>query len=123
MSTILIVDDEPAIAMILERILSTKYNVITAVTVDEALKDHLFDIALVDVMMPKMTGPELVRELKKKRPSTKFLFMSGAVGVQLPRPCCIVEKPFSLTTITEAVDNIDAVLQGVKKIPGIIRLE
>lgn len=123
MATILIVDDEPAIATLLERSLSNTHNVITAVKAEDALKDHFFDIAIVDVMMPEMNGPDLVKKLRVRHPHMKLLFMSGAVSVPLPRPCCVIQKPFNIMAVMEAVDNIDAVLQGVKKIPGIVRLE
>ena len=46
-------------------------------------EQHAGPIALVlsDLLMPRMTGRELVARLKSVRPETRVLFMSGYVGL------------------------------------------
>jgi len=69
MAKILIVDDEEMMLMIARRVLSTKYEVITAETGEEAIE--LFererpDMVLSDLMMPELDGYELHRILQEK---------------------------------------------------------
>lgn len=69
MRKILVVDDEEILLMLTKRILSQKYEVITALTASKAIE--LFDkenpdLVISDVMMPEMDGYELVKILQKK---------------------------------------------------------
>jgi putative two-component system response regulator len=69
---VLVVDDVEANVMILEEILSNDYDVITAFNGMEALEKLkkvviLPKIMLLDVVMPKMSGPELFKILKAEK--------------------------------------------------------
>jgi len=82
--TILLVEDEKAILnttkMMLERL---GYTVLAALSPDEALEiaqKSIHDgihLLLTDVVMPKMNGRDLSKELTKLIPNLKCLFMSG----------------------------------------------
>lgn len=70
-STILIVDDEPVNLQVLHNYLSLQnYSIIQADSGREALKfieDGLIpDVILLDVMMPQMTGYEVLRRIREK---------------------------------------------------------
>ena len=69
MSKILVVDDEEMMLMMAEHILSTKYEVITATSGEEAIElfesEHP-DMVLSDLMMPEIDGYELHRILQEK---------------------------------------------------------
>lgn len=69
MSKILIVDDEKMMLMLAKRILSQKYEIITASTGAEAIelfdREHP-DMVLSDLMMPEMDGYELHRILQER---------------------------------------------------------
>jgi DNA-binding response OmpR family regulator/anti-sigma regulatory factor (Ser/Thr protein kinase) len=73
---VLVADDEPYNLELLERILSLSgYRVVTARSGHEALAKVTAerpDIALLDVVMPSMTGYEVCQQLKKS-PETQFL--------------------------------------------------
>jgi PAS domain S-box-containing protein len=67
MKKILVVDDEPINVELLKELLSEKYDVVTAADGKEALKkvkDISPDLILLDVIMPKMNGFEVCRQLK-----------------------------------------------------------
>jgi len=66
--TILVVDDEPRIVELIRISLEDDFNVITANSGNEALhkaKDEQPDLITMDIMMPGMSGFEVVKELKK----------------------------------------------------------
>ena len=83
METILVADDEPEVLSLTRDILdATGYTVLTAEDGEEALRiaeRHPGPIhgLVADVVMPGMTGPELAIVLKRSRPETKVVFMSG----------------------------------------------
>jgi CheY-like chemotaxis protein len=63
------------------------------------------DLVLSDMVMPRMSGREMAAELKKVRPDTKFLFMTGYAEYlgnrtaeqesEGPPEIVIMQKPFS----------------------------
>jgi CheY-like chemotaxis protein len=58
------------------------YRVLEAATAEQALTfvrqgDLTIDLLLTDVVMPKMSGPELVRRVRDIRPNLKAICMSG----------------------------------------------
>lgn len=119
--TILVVEDEDALRELAVGMLQrTGYKVLSANSGKEALEianGFSAEIALIltDVIMPKMSGPDLVNELRKQRPSLKVLYMSGyastfiverdANSSQLP----MLSKPFSslelLNRVREALKS------------------
>jgi two-component system cell cycle sensor histidine kinase/response regulator CckA len=81
--TILLVEDEDQLRSLTKTILARHgYGVLEAHNGDEALticRTHTakIDLIVTDVIMPRMTGPELRQQLSGIRPETKVLFMSG----------------------------------------------
>ena len=71
---ILVVDDEPDTLGLIELTLQTAgFNVRTAANGDQALKfllDDTFDLLLLDIMMPGMTGFDLLEILKNRQVDT-----------------------------------------------------
>ena len=56
--------------------------------------------------MPGMTGPELVREIKRRRPNTSILFVTGFVGEGEGEDLVgyeILRKPFTVSALASAV--------------------
>jgi PAS domain S-box-containing protein len=119
--TILVVDDEEGLREVTRRILTRNgYSVITAENGAEAIeiaKSNLgqIDLLLTDVIMPKMQGPTVAKEVKKILPNIKVLFMSGhALPVLeaesvLDTQFQLVEKPFDqrllLDHVRRAIDS------------------
>jgi DNA-binding response OmpR family regulator len=82
MKKILLVDDEPNIVMALEYALKKKgYEVMIARDGEEALK--IFNnikpcLVILDIMMPKMDGFEVLENIKKDAKDTsKIIFLSA----------------------------------------------
>lgn len=71
--TVLIAEDDEQFRLLLERFLTPDYTVISAEDGEAALKlatENRPDVVLTDVLMPRMTGVDLLREMKK-RPETR----------------------------------------------------
>ena len=81
MARILIVDDEPAIRLLLARILSREgFDIQTAGDAIEAMAicaTERFDLVLSDVGMPEMDGHKLAQWVAENYPATKTALMSG----------------------------------------------
>ncbi|WP_319792480.1 PAS domain-containing hybrid sensor histidine kinase/response regulator [Desulfatibacillum aliphaticivorans] len=115
---ILIVDDEPSIANLAERILERlgyqtilKLNGIEAIEAFKSNPDS-FDLVISDVAMPKMTGDELARELISIRPDIPIILCTGfseridadkaaALGVK-----GLLMKPIISLEMAEMVRNV-----------------
>ncbi len=105
-TTILLVEDDPAIRGISRRILEAQgYSVIeaddgkSAVTLAQSHPDHI-DLVLTDIVMRGMSGPELILRLMESHPETRFLYMSGYTGEivvdhGLGEGIALLEKPFT----------------------------
>jgi two-component system, cell cycle sensor histidine kinase and response regulator CckA len=121
--SILVVDDDPLVLTLVDHALrSTEFRVITAHDGIDALEQvgdcrPGVDIALIDVMMPRMNGKELAGKLVSSCPGIRIIFMSGygpdIASHSIPGPDRpFLEKPFDLAdllkTIREEMQSISA---------------
>ena len=71
--------------------------------------DKQIDLLITDVVMPRMDGPALVREVREIHPQMKVIFISGyaeeAFKKNLPEGerFTFLPKPFSLKDLVAAV--------------------
>ncbi|HEU5040593.1 MAG TPA: response regulator [Gemmatimonadales bacterium] len=112
---ILVVDDEQAIRSTMERLLrAIGYEVVTvAEPMDayELLDAGGFDLVLLDINMPGMSGDALFVALIRRSPqlASRVLLMSGdpgAVKGEWPeelRACPFLSKPFELNLLARLV--------------------
>ena len=113
--TILLVEDEDQVRHLTRTLLVRQgYRVLEASSGMEALalaREHRapIDLLLSDVVMPRMSGPDLAKELRTSHPEIKVLFMSGytetAVTMQetLAAGTPLVQKPFTAANLQRHV--------------------
>jgi CheY-like chemotaxis protein len=113
--TILVVEDEPSIRLIVSRMLTRLgYTVHQAANGEDAMGLLLtlgfaVDLVITDVVMPRMGGPEFVRTLREHRPSMRVVFMTGYASAEemseqnVPSHFGVLLKPFSLEALEQLV--------------------
>src|ERR1700747_989127 len=123
-SKILIVEDEPAmVAGLRDNFEYEGYEVISAEDgvsgLNRALSDNP-DLVVLDVMMPRMSGLDVCKQLKAKRPSVPITMLTArgqeidkVVGLELGADD-YVTKPFS---VRELMARVKAVLRRAKTLP------
>lgn len=118
MTRILIVEDEPAIAAGLAELLATReYATATETSGDRALARALaerFDLLLLDVMLPNLSGFDVLRKLRKSGNRTPVILLTArgaesdrVLGFELEADD-YVAKPFSPL---ELLGRVQAVLR------------
>ncbi len=115
-STILVVEDAAGVRELIARFLEKGgHRILSAATPEEALTLAAHqDLALVitDVVLPGMSGRQLVDALKQTRPDLKVLFMSGYTensivhrGVLDP-DLHFIAKPFTIDAFSRLVEEL-----------------
>jgi two-component system, cell cycle sensor histidine kinase and response regulator CckA len=126
---ILLVEDEESVRRLVQRVLEKAgYSVLPAGGPMEALQicEHCngpIDLILTDVVMPKLSGQELVLRLRQFQPTSKVLFMSGYIGdssldltsKEFPDQIGFLQKPFTPAALVERVRRL---LQRPGPAPG-----
>jgi len=110
---LLVVDDEADFAkMIQKTLVQAGYHVDAATSATQAIalqRKHSYDLALVDMRMPEMTGLELLQYLKVRDKKIFVMIMTAygsfSVGIESLRKgaCDYLSKPFKLNTLKEKV--------------------
>lgn len=118
--TLLLAEDEPGVRKVAARILrGAGYFVLEAADGQQALEvaagyPGSIHALVTDVVMPKLSGPDLARKLLEFRPDTVVLFTSGHLdasvdGEELPVGAAFLPKPFTSVSLRLAVrDLLDA---------------
>ncbi len=120
-NTILIVEDESQVLEMVTGILRRNgYEVLSAKSGDEALRigrdfSGKIDLVLTDIVMPGMSGGEVVRQLAQLKPEIQALYMSGYTKYTMVGPGTLesvksfIWKPFSpdelLGKVREVLDS------------------
>ncbi len=119
MARILIVDDEPDILVILDRMLrKMNHETVRAANGKEAvrrLEEGAFDLVITDLIMPESEGIETITAVRKRWPGIKIIAMSGG-GRQSPVPYLAVAatlgadatlaKPFERADLVDALRHV-----------------
>ena len=108
---ILLVEDDPRVlAATVDALEDLDYEPVACSSGEEAVRlfnEHDFDLVITDVIMPEMTGPELIRYLKLNSPRDfAVLFVTGYVGEgesEELRGHELLRKPFTVGALATAV--------------------
>ena len=115
---LLVIDDEPAVARYIARVLKHDCDVTTVNSGGDALSrldsGEQFDVVLCDVMMPEMNGIELYGIIRERHTDLvpRVFFMTGGVFTQeaarflerLPNPP--IEKPMYKEKLRAMVQSV-----------------
>jgi DNA-binding NtrC family response regulator len=107
--TVLVVDDESAVARLTQKILqSGHFKSVTANSAEEAkqlfaLHADSISVLITDVVMAGQSGPELAAELTGLDPALKVLLVSGNCDSADVERFPFLRKPFSATELSQNV--------------------
>ena len=106
----LIVEDEQDICECLEEFFHTRGFSVTAVfSGEEALErldDKPVDVILLDLLLPGISGLEVLRHAKKRYPGARIIIVTGHDRVELRAEarlygaCAYITKPFDFSETT-----------------------
>ena len=122
---ILSIDDDPKILQAIGSAIQQKgYDILTTTDPNEVgkiLGEHDVDLVMLDVRMPQKSGFEVFREVKKKKPKLKVLFVTAYPKSFSVRnedmlkmwkqdfadgETDIMYKPFTLDILYEKIDGL-----------------
>jgi CheY-like chemotaxis protein len=109
MATVLVIDDERVIRDVIVEVLEDAgHDVLGVATAEEGvnrLDDDAFDLVVSDLLLPGLSGLDLLGEVRRRRPGVPVVFVTGAGmpidGASEARG--FVAKPFSHAELREAV--------------------
>ena len=116
---ILVLDDDPILTMVLSDHLSERgHRVVPAYDGNLGVifcEQKKFDLVLIDFVLPKLNGIEVLERLRRKNNTTRAIMITGfpelleheagrLAGLGLD---AVIEKPFSFSQIDEIIDQIN----------------
>jgi CheY-like chemotaxis protein len=114
----LLVEDDDRVRAVAKKILEANgYRVLAAPQGRDALAfvaglDGRLDLVLSDIILPGLSGPELVAHIRERHPTIKVLFMSGYMDHSMLKPGAIdpamhlIQKPFTPETLARKVREV-----------------
>ncbi|HEV7839666.1 MAG TPA: response regulator, partial [Gemmatimonadaceae bacterium] len=119
--TILLVEDDRGVRNLVERVLNSRgYRVLSAEHGVDALQlastqNGAIDLVLTDIVMPTMSGREMVDALRLRQPGVRVIYMSGYTDDEILRrglhdpTMSFIQKPFTAehlaTLVRKILDN------------------
>lgn len=81
MSNILVLDDVADAGTMIKRILERRGHSVAVFTEEQEALDHVraqnVDIAILDIKLKKISGVEVLRQIKEERPDVEVLMLTG----------------------------------------------
>jgi CheY-like chemotaxis protein len=115
---ILVVEDQAPIRTQIRRALERGgFSVVEANNVTEALEifkanHETIVLAIIDIVMPGISGLDMASELNREHPGVKILYISGYVGsvamevITRSSPEALLAKPFTMDALIERVRSM-----------------
>ena len=116
MANILVLDDVQDAANLIKRILELKGHTVFSFTEEEDaisfVESNDVDLAILDIKLKKMSGVEVLEEIKKRLPSIKVIMLTGYPTIETAREClrlgageyCV--KPIDKDELEEKVEIV-----------------
>ena len=111
---LLVVDDELGVRESLKMVFCKDFRVMEADSVEAAVpkvQDAKPDVILVDVLMPKTDGIELLRRIKEIQPACEVIMLTGVNSEELATKALnygafdFVAKPFDVVDLRQKVSR------------------
>jgi two-component system response regulator HydG len=113
---VLVVDDEPSLLKALEALLRKKGYEVTAlespIEATQRLAQQDFDVAILDIKMPQLSGLELLNAVKHRRPEVEVIMMTGHATVDT---ALAAVKAGAYDYLTKPFEDIELVSRVVAK--------
>ena len=116
--TILVVEDERVMLRLLERFLSRQgYQVLLAADWEQAIDGYCrhkteIDVVLLDVGLPKVSGVDVFRKMKKENPEVRVVVASGYLDARMKTEMyragvkAFLDKPYLLPEMLETLRSV-----------------
>lgn len=116
MRVLLVDDEEEFVTTLAERMSFREIDADWATSAEDALKlveTSTYDIALLDVKMPRISGLELKKRLVEKCPDMKFIFLTGhgseddfVAGTTEAGAAFYLVKPVNIETLVRKMNEV-----------------
>ena len=118
MALILVIDDVATMRELVRRMLGAKHSVIEAEDGEvgiEMVENQEPDLVITDLIMPNKEGLETIQQIRRSRPRTKIIAMSGHVrpdgdsyldAARKLGADAVLAKPFLKAALLEVVDRV-----------------
>ena len=116
--TVLVVEDERIMLRLLERFLSRQgYQVLLAADGEQAIDGYCrhkteIDVVLLDVGLPKVSGVDVFRKMKKENPEVRVVVASGYLDARMKTEMyragvkAFLDKPYLLPEMLETLRSV-----------------
>ncbi len=109
---LLAVDDEVGVRESLKMVFCKEYRLLEAASVDAAIskvREERPQVVLLDILMPKTDGIEILRQIKTIHPSCEVIMLTGVNSQQLAAKAMdfgafdFIGKPFDVVELRQKV--------------------
>lgn len=129
-----IVDDDQSVMYVLQNIIEQNFDDEVVGMNDQstvALKELLVrdvDIVLVDLLMPDLSGIELVKQVKKVKPNTRFIMISKVQDSEMRAKAYqagiefFINKPINLIEVKAVLEKVEQSLKMASQLSSISQM-
>lgn len=120
---VLVVDDEKLVSMDLKKIITSEgHDVITTqsgIDASRAIEDSNIDLVFLDLMLPDISGVEVLKEIKKVKSNLPVVIITGYPDSEVMNralelgPISVLKKPFSREQIRDLLKILLAPTTGM----------
>jgi len=115
-ASILIADDDIDLTSTLSEYLSGEHFDVTTASDGEQAISHLrkkkFNVAVLDIKMPKVDGFEVLKFIRSDYPDTKIIILTGYADLKNVMECKklgaddVIEKPYEIGDLINAIEFV-----------------